>query len=402
MKTSNTAIEQYIRCPHQFHEERHNKNRGVPSQGMLLGRVEHRTIEQLLTAHKERGEIDFLDIHEATDIFTREWGNESGLYDQEFFTRGLRHISGLIDALGQVDPERILATEKRFTIDLGDGIEVVGVIDLVIGVEEVDEETGEVFLNIEVVDWKTTMLFVSNYDAHESLQLSLYVLAAKQLWPEANRITASLHMLDSGEHLQTRRSDKALYEDVLFVKGVAHQIAKDEAWRPRINSDCIYCHVRTSCSAYRHALEGPMPEIIEDENDLDALAAEREAVHLREKFAKKRKEEIDKILKTHLSGTGQPLDLDDWFFRLSQVPRKSFPTEQTCELLAKRLGIPFSEVVGSICQVQKTKLDALLGNYEGEGDPRMVGAALANIQEITYSSRLSPKKKKPNKKGKKP
>ena len=402
MKTSNTAIEQYIRCPRQFHEERHKKNRGTPNQGMLMGRVEHNTIERLLKDHKERGVADFLDIHEATDIFTQEWGKEDGLYDQDYFTQGLQQISDLIDALGQVAPERILTTEQWFSIDLGDDIEFVGVIDLVVGVEVVDEETGEVSLELEVIDWKTTKLFTSQHDAHESMQLSAYILAAKQLWPDATKITAALHMLDSGSHLQTKRSDKALAEDVLFIKAIAQQIDADESWKPRLNSDCVYCHVRKSCSAYRNALHGPMPDIVEGDDDLDSLAKEREAVHIREKLAGARKKEIDKVFKTLLKGSGQPIDLDDWFFRLSQVPRKSYPAAEACRLLSERLGIEFSEVVEAVCQVSNKHMETLFRNYEGEGDPRMAQAALANIQEVTYSSRLSPKKKKPNKKGKKP
>lgn len=367
---------------------------------MLGGRVEHRTIDRLLKTHKERGDFDYLDLHEATAIFTEEWGIESGLYSQDLFTQGLKHISDLIDTLGPLDPERILATEKWFSTDLGDDVEVVGVIDLVLGVETFNEETGEVFLELEVIDWKTTKLFMSPTDAHQSMQLSLYVLAAKQMWPKATKVTAALHMLDSGSHLQTHRSGKALAEDILFIKSVSAQIWNDETWLPRLNSDCVHCHLRSSCSAYKHALTGPMPIVVEDvEGDLDALAEEREAVALRAKIAKKRQGEIDDLFKALLRASGQPLDLTDFFFRLSQVARKTYPAEETCRFLAERLGMEFSEVVAAICEIQKKKLDALFKGYEGPEDPRMVQGALANLERISYSSRLNSKKKKPNKKG---
>jgi len=398
MKLSNTALEQYIRCAYQYHQERHNKRKGEPGQSMLMGRVVHRTIDRLLKDHKERGEIDFLDIHKATTIYGEEWAVEAGLHDQSKFNIGLQQIHDLIENIGQIDPKAILGTEQWFSIKLNDDLEIVGVIDLILGREVIDEETGEVTYRIEVIDWKTSLLFTSPYDAHDSLQLSLYILAAKQAFPEADRITGALYMLESGTMLKTQRSNRDLAEDILFINAMAQQIRNDDQWLPTLNSDCIYCHLRGECDAYRDALKGPMPTIVEDESDLEALAIEREAVHLREKAAGTRKKEIDAIMKSHLKSSGAPLELGDWFFKLSQVPKKSYPTLETIRLLSQRLGMEITDVVDQVCTVGKKQIDSLLKAHPEQTKARMAGAALSNIVQTTYSSRLFTKKKKPNKK----
>lgn len=397
MKLSNTAIEQYIRCALQYHEERHNKNKGAPGQSMLMGRVVHRTVDRLLKDHKERGVTDYLDIREATQIYDEEFGAENGLHDKEKFSIGLQQIHDLIENIGQIDPRTILATEQWFSIQLTDDLEIVGVIDLILGHETIDEETGEVSLHIEVIDWKTSLLFTSPYDAHESLQLSLYILAAKQLYPDASRITGALYMLESSSMLKTHRSNQDLAEDVLFINAIAKQIEKDDKWLPTLNSDCIHCHLRRNCREYKEALEGPMPVVVEDIGDLDALAIEREAIHLREKAAKKRKEEIDSIMKSHLKSSNAPLELGDFIFKLSQVPRKTYPTLETIRLLSERLEMDVTSVVENICTVGKKQLDGLLKAHPDQQNARMTEAALASIVQTTYSSRLFNKKKKPNK-----
>lgn len=400
MRLSNTALEQYIRCAYQYHQERHHKRKGEPGQAMLMGRVVHRTIDRLLKSHKERGEVDFLDIHEATAIYGEEWAVETGLNDESRFNIGLQQVHDLIENMGQVDPSSILATEQWFSIKLNEDLEIVGVIDLIVGREVVDEETGEVTVHIEVIDWKTTLLFTAPSDAHDSLQLSLYIMAAKQAFPEADRITGALYMLDSGTMLKTRRSDRDLAEDILFINAMAQQIENDEQWAPTLNSDCIYCHLRRECAAYKDALEGPMPLVVEDEHDLEALAIEREAVHLREKAAGTRKKEIDAIMKSHLKSTGTGLELGDWFFKLSQIPKKVYPTLETIRLLSERLDMEVTDVVDQVCTVGKKQIDGLLKSHPDQHDARMVGAALANIVQTTHSSRLYTKKMKPNKKGK--
>lgn len=400
MKLSNTAIEQYIRCPRQYHLERHEGQKNEPSQAMLMGRVVHRTIDKMLKKHKKNGRPDYMDINDATDIYSKQWAVEAGLHDKERFTQGLGQIHDWIGQMGVINPDSILATEEWFSLQLEDDLEIVGVIDLITGQDIIDDETGEVSTIIEVWDWKTSAGFTPPSEAHDSLQLSIYIMAAKQLYPVAIKFKAGLYMLNDGTHLPTGRSDLDLAEDYLFVRAMATRIKQETEWAPILNSSCIYCHLRRECPAYQDALTGPMPTTVEveDYENLEALAIEREAVALREKAAKKRKDEISDILKNHLKGT-EGMELGEHFYRLSQTPRKSYPPLETIRILTKHMKMSEKNAIESVCTIANTKLHALI-KKEQTTESRMTGAALANIMQTTYSSRLNAKKLKPHRKGK--
>lgn len=399
MRISITALEQFIRCPHQYHQERHLKNKGEPGQGMLMGRVIHRTIDKLLKQHIENAIADYINLGDAAEIYSQEWTAETGLHDKEKFTVGLQQIHDWIENVGVVNPAAILETEKWFSFQIEDDLEIVGIIDLILENEILNDKTGEILTNIEVVDWKTSLAFTAPSEAHDSLQLSVYIMAAKQLYPQAN-VKAALHMLSEGIHLPTGRTDRDLAQDYMFIRSMAKRIEKEEKWAPILNPNCIYCHVKSTCAAYKEALHGPMPTVVEDLEDLEALAVEREALVIREKIAKRRKDQISTILKIHLRSMEGPLELGDYIYKLSQSPRKSYPILETVQLLSKRLHMSPNDVLQQICTVSNTKLNELIkGNQTSEA--RMASAALANIAQTTYTSRLSPPKKiKPHKKEK--
>ena len=399
MRISTTAIEQYIRCPYQFHQERHLKNKGEPGQGMLIGRVVHRTVDELLKNHKNAGIADFLQLSDATDIYAREFSREEGLNDKEKFTVGLQQVHDFIENVGVVNPDAILETEKYFSFQLEDDLEIVGIIDLVMQTEDIDDETGEVSQLIEVVDWKTSLAFTSPSDAHNSLQLSVYIMAAKQLYPEATNVRAALHMLSEGTHMPTGRTDRELAEDYMFIKTIAKRIDNQTEWAPKLNADCIYCHLSRSCDAYKEALSGPMPIVVEDMNDLEALALEREELSIREKIVKKRKDEISDILKAVLKALNTRLELGNYSYKLSLVPRKSYPVLETILLIAKRLGMSEHDVIKRICTVNNSQLTKLIKSKQ-LSNTQIVGSALANLVETSYSNRLFTSKIKPHKKGK--
>jgi len=394
-KTSDTALEQYLTCPRLYHEERHEGRRGKPSQMMLLGRVVHTTLEQLLKQHREAGEVGHLDIEAATELFDAAWSDESRLYDKDLYTAGLQQISDLIDDLGEVDPDRILGIEEWFRLTLDEDLELVGVMDLVIGGESFNDETGEVFYDVNVIDWKTSQAFLSSRDAEESLQMGIYHLAIRDIYPGADKYTAALHQLPDRKHLQCKRTSASLAEDTAFIKATARQIQQDESWEPRLNLNCRYCHLRGGCSEYQDALTGPLPRSVEDTADFDALAAEREALDLRKKAINKRLGDIDDLFKDYIKASGTALDLDDWYFKISSVEKKIFPVVETCSLLADHLRLNPTEVVGSICSITKKKVESLVKHQiENPQDRRLVQAAIANQAESSWSSRLYSKKKK--------
>lgn len=118
MKTSSTALEQYERCPSQYHQERIEKKRGQPPMSFRLGRVCHRVIQRLMQKHLEDGEVKPFDAALANEFYKEEWAKESGLSGEDLFTDGLQMIISFVERWSPMDPARILGIEEPFEIVL--------------------------------------------------------------------------------------------------------------------------------------------------------------------------------------------------------------------------------------------------------------------------------------------
>jgi len=396
-KLSATAIVQYERCPRQYKLERIDKIRPKDNHPALFGRVIHRTIERLLAEHKSSGSTGILDAGRAADILTEEWGKEPGLAGHEAFSEGLQIMSDLCERLSPLDPESVLSTEEWFSVET-DGVNLVGVIDLVLQREAVNEETGEVFIKIEVLDWKTTREFLTTRDAAESIQLAIYDMAMRLTY-DADQYETCFYMLRSSDKIRIRHTNADLESWRRYIVATAEQIDREEEWKPKLNPQCVHCHVRKNCEAFLEAVKGELPPYTEDMEDIRALAVEREGLSIRKKIVKKRLEVIDNAIKALLSMTGEAVDLgeDDWFFKLSSVEKKSFAPSDVLDILAVRLGLEPRDVLDAVAVVQKGKLDKLFAEVsekQGVGPVQLARGALENRAERTYSSRLYSKKQK--------
>jgi CRISPR/Cas system-associated exonuclease Cas4 (RecB family) len=422
MRTSDSALEQYEECPRQYDLERNQKKRGKPTAPIRLGRVVHRTIQKLLKKYKEAGEAKPFDASLASDIYTEEWGKELGLSGKELFTDGLQIVADWVEKWSiPLDPHSILGIEEpfKFTIEYRPQddeyddeeeeeetaiepsnlmpVEVVGYLDLVLGHDLVDEETGEVETLIEVIDWKTTKAFLTSRDAQESLQLSIYDLAAREKWPDARAYRAALNLLRDGTHLQVRHSTAERRDTERYILATAAQIRDEREWAPRLNSNCTYCHHRHDCPAYQKALKGDSHTVAEDMNDFDKLIEERAALAIRKKIVGKRLDEIDDVIKAHLKSSKHPLEIGGWFFKLSSVERKNYPADVVIPLLAHKFDISPAELLADLTTVSTKKLKELMKTKAeelGREKVSLVQATLESKAERNYSSRLYNRKEK--------
>jgi len=437
-KISATAIEQYERCPRRYHEERIEKKRGQPPDSFRLGRVCHRVIQRLMTKHREDGQVKPFDASLANDFYQEEWAKESGLSGEDLFTEGLTMIVRFVEKWSPMDPGRILGIEEGFEISIVPGTEefwpgddddprdgegdpetaarapesetlntatAFGFMDLVLAEETVDESTGEVFRKIDVIDYKSSHAFVTTRDAEASVQLALYNLAARQKWPGAERYTCTLHMLQDGTNVTVRHEPGQLAGFKKYILATVQQIENDTTWIPKLAPDCVWCHLRAECPAYQKAAKTHNYVATETMDDLEQLAKEREQVAISAKIFTKRKEEIDAVLKEHISRMQGPLLLGGYVFSVSRVDSLEHDPRTVIELLSEKLGLQTGDIVAATMEVQKKRLDQLLtqqAETHGLTKVGLVQAALVNRADHKISSRMNPpKKEKDTHKGKK-
>ena len=228
---SASALQSYKICPLRFKLEREWRIPSDPSAALQYGASIHRVLHTYyesvrLGRPKSASEvIDQFRADLAEAGISDEYQHE--LYEQQGVTQ-------LGEFLSQPLPAEILHTEERFTMKLGTTA-LVGRID------RMDRgPDGRVI----VIDYKTGKP-KSQEDADESLQLSIYALAAREMWGyHAERLV--LHNLDGNTAISTRRNDAQLVEARLEVEGIAGQIA-DGKFEPKSGLHCVSCAYRVLC-----------------------------------------------------------------------------------------------------------------------------------------------------------
>jgi RecB family exonuclease len=147
------------------------------------------------------------------------------------------------------------ALEFRFTIEV-EGVELNGVID------RMDRIPGGGY---EIIDYKTSRRLPPKAVVDRDLQLSVYYLAAKQIWGiEPERLT--LYFLLPGERMTTVRTPTDADDLRRRIATVAERIAAGK-FEPRQNPLCDWCEFQPVCPLYRHKYEkeqgDPAPRMTE-------------------------------------------------------------------------------------------------------------------------------------------
>lgn len=145
---------------------------------------------------------------------------------------------------------KIVGIEDRFgfegtqEITTKDGVPLIGAIDKVI---EINNDT------LLIVDYKSSKTVPDANKLKTDIQLSMYCLVAKQLYPQYKHIILCLDMLRTGETVYTFRTEEELVDFEEYLKAVHTQITslKKEDAQPTINFLCAWCDYTNVCEKYQ-------------------------------------------------------------------------------------------------------------------------------------------------------
>ncbi len=161
------------------------------------------------------------------------------MYEQ----KGRRQLASFLRSELAQPAGKILHTEKRFSIEIG-GARVRGRLD------RLDDLGGGEF---SVVDYKTGRPKTQE-EADDSLQLSIYALAAQSMGHDALKLV--FVNLEDGAAVESQRSEKQLREAEMQVQDIAQKIANGE-FEPKPNGMCVSCSYHGICPAQEQALPRP-------------------------------------------------------------------------------------------------------------------------------------------------
>ena len=375
---SYSRLSRFEQCPLSFKLHYIEEQEAEPGISLRFGKAIHATLEVLVREHMEQERTGPLSEDRAAELWQKAWTAE-GLSGVDVFQEGLEILRSFVRDQGALDHQDVLAVEKEFHLPAGP-FTVLGFIDRV---DRVDDET------VEVIDYKTNRMLFTREEVDASLQMSLYHLAAQQMWPWVKKVKLTFHMLRHGIRMATERTPEQLDAALRYVEAMGRQTEEATEFPARLNANCIYCDHKAHCPAYADALKGKRDMVCEDKSDLEAVAREREEVARLAKVLYARKAELEKVLKAHLEENDE-LVLGGVRYRMFNTTKVEHPLNETIDLLGKATGMSWDELVDRIAVVDNKALERLLKEVGKKLDRSRVTLLKAEL-DATARKSFSPR-----------
>jgi len=235
-RLSASAVQTYETCPLQFKLEREWHLPAEVPGAMQYGAAMHRVLRTYFDSVRFHREMT---AEALLDLFRSEL-SAAGIqdhYQHELYEKqGIQQLNDFLAACRASAPPEVLHLEEWFEVRLG-GATVTGRIDRI-------DQAGAG--TVVITDYKTGNPR-SQEDADQSLQLSIYALAAREKWGYR---AAGLAFYNLGENapVLTARSEAQLLDAQLKVEKVAHEIAAGK-FQPKRGFHCNFCNYRNLCPA---------------------------------------------------------------------------------------------------------------------------------------------------------
>ena len=380
---SYSRLSRFEQCPLSFKLHYIEQQKAKPGVPLRFGKAIHATLEVLVHEHMIEERTGPLSEDRAAELWQKAWAAEE-LSGVDVFQEGLEILKSFVLDQGALDHQNVLAIEKEFHLPVGP-FDVLGYIDRV---DRVDDET------VEVIDYKTNRMLFTRGEVNASLQLSLYHLAARQMWPWAKKVKLTFHMLRHGIRMVTERTPEQLEAAIEYVETMGRMTEEATEFPARLNSNCIYCDHKQGCPAFADALKGKRDFICEDTSDLESVAREREEVARLAKVLYARKSELEKVLKSHLQDNDE-LVFDGVRYKMFNTTKVEHPLDDTVALLGQVIGRSRDDLVREIAVVDNKALERLikeLGKEHGRPRVNLLKAELDATARKSFSPRFWAKK----------
>jgi hypothetical protein len=250
---------------------------------------------------------------------------------------------------------------------------------------------------LRVRDYKSNRLLFTPDEVDTSLQLSIYDLAAHQLWPWAKHVELEFDMLRHNVVLKTRRTEAQREATREYILATVAQIESATEFAARPKTNCVHCDHRSQCSAYADALEGKRTVFACEGDDIEDAAREREEVARLAKILTARKETLDGVIKAHLASAPE-LVAGGARYAMSMTSRTEYPFQGVVDVLVEQARVPREWVVATIAEVNATALKECLESATA-GMPKeqvtLIKAMVDAKAKRTYSPRLLVREVKP-------
>jgi putative RecB family exonuclease len=264
MRLSYSSINTYELCPAKYRYQYEDRLPVVRSPALAFGDSLHRALHRF---HDRPVPVP-PPLEELQEILSDVWVAEGYRSEEE---EGLYLDHGR-QVLAEYHRENApayripAALEYHFSIEV-EGVQIQGTID------RLDRIPGGGY---EIIDYKTNRRLPPQAQVDRDLQLSMYHLAAREVWGiEPERLT--LYYLLPGQRMTTGRTRDDVDELRRRIAIVAERIEAGK-FEPKQNPLCDWCDYQRRCPLYRHRYEreegDPTPKMTEIVDEWIALKRE--------------------------------------------------------------------------------------------------------------------------------
>jgi putative RecB family exonuclease len=241
MRLSYSSIDAYETCPARFKFQYEDRIPGKPSAALSFGDSLH----QALFHFHNRPVPVAPSLEELHEILDGVWVRE-GYTDPSQERVYKDHAKQVLTTYHRENTPQYripAALEFKFSIEV-EGVQVAGTID------RLDRIPGGGY---ELIDYKTNRRLPPMSRVEHDLQLSIYFLAAREVWGiEPERLT--LYFLLPGQRMTTTRTSADADELRRRIAVVAERVAAGK-FEPRENPLCGWCDYQHLCPIFRHRFE---------------------------------------------------------------------------------------------------------------------------------------------------
>jgi DNA helicase-2/ATP-dependent DNA helicase PcrA len=252
-RLSASAVDTYERCGLQFKLARDWRIAAKPAAAMQYGAAIHRVLKTFFDSVRlGRPKTD----EELVELFRFDLESAAiqEKYQHELYEKqGVVQLLDFLAAARSIPASQVLHTEESFEIHVGPTI-VGGRID------RIDRRADG---TVAIIDYKTGKAR-DQEDADESLQLSLYAIAAREKW--GYTVGALIfHNLEENVPVSTARSESDFVAARTRVQKAAQGIAEG-IFDAKPGMHCNFCAYRSLCPEKERRIPQRSPATVEESN----------------------------------------------------------------------------------------------------------------------------------------
>src|SRR6266446_7000100 len=248
---SPSAVNGYRTCPQRYLFGYLWSLKEGPKATLSFGSIMHGTIKRFVGELRKGNELPFEELQRLFEMEWRSVGFEDEYQEAEYKKDGVEQLRAFYTAVMEAAPPRVLEQEKSFELPLENSVTIIGRMDQVNSLARDDGSAVKKTKDVEIVDYKTGKP-KKDADAKKDLQLSLYALAAKEIF-EWNPVRLVFHYLQNNQVQVTTRDAKQLDEAQKVVQEAAADIRAGE-FPAKPGFVCRNCAYKPICPAHEEAL----------------------------------------------------------------------------------------------------------------------------------------------------